>query len=91
MSRKCDLSGKKAQSGMRYSFLRAHFNPTAKRRFQVNLQTVRTTVNGKKVKLKVAASVLKAYPEIRSGITLPLKKKPRNKVKKLLAKQQSAS
>ncbi len=85
MSRKCDISGKKGQTGMRYSFLRAHFNPTAKRRFQVNLQTVRTTVNGKRVKLKVAASVLKAHPEIRSGITLPLKKRSRKKIKKLLS------
>ena len=87
MSRKCDISGKKAQRGMRYSFLRAHFNPTSKRDFRVNLQTVRTTVNGKRVKLKVAASVLKAHPEIRSGITLPFKKKPRNKTKKFLALQ----
>lgn len=75
MSRKCDVSGKKAQRGMRYSFLRAHFNPTSKRNFEVNLQTVRTTVNGKKVKLKVAARVLKAHLEIRAGITLPFKKK----------------
>ena len=80
MSRKCDLSGKKAQNGMRYSFLRAHFNPTSKRKFQVNLQTVRTTVNGKRVKLKVAASYLKAHPEIRSGITLPKKKKSLSRV-----------
>ena len=86
MSRKCDVSGKKAQKGMRYSFLRAHFNPTAKRRFQVNLQTVRTTVNGKRVKLKVAASVLKAHPELRSGVILPLKKGARKKIKKLLTK-----
>ena len=85
MSRRCDVSGKKAQKGMRYSFLRAHFNPTARRRFEVNLQTVRTTVNGKKVKLKVAASVLKAHPEIRSGIILPLKKRSRKKLKKLLS------
>ena len=85
MSRRCDISGKKAQKGMKYSFLRAHFNPTAKRKFQVNLQTVRTTVNGKKVKLKVAASVLKAHPEIRSGIAFPLKKKSRKKIKKLLS------
>ncbi len=89
MSRKCDVSGKKAQTGMRYSFLRAHFNPTAKRRFQVNLQTVRTTVNGKRVKLKVAASVLKAHPEIRTGVILPLKKKSRKKIKKLLAAAQT--
>ena len=88
MSRKCDVSGKKAQGGMRYSFLRAHFNPTAKRRFQVNLQTVRTTVNGKRVKLKVAASVLKTHPELRTGVTLPLKKGARKKIKRLLSKTQ---
>ena len=85
MSRRCDVSGKKAQKGMSYSFLRAHFNPTARRKFEVNLQTVRTTVNGKKVKLKVAASVLKSHPEIRSGIVLPLKKRSRKKIKKLLS------
>lgn len=85
MSRKCDISGKKAQTGMRYSFLRAHLNPTSKRKFQVNLQTVRTKVNGRSVKLKVAASVLKTNPEIRSGIVLPLKKRNRKKLKKLLS------
>ncbi len=85
MSRRCVLSGKKAQNGMRYSFLCAHFNPTAKRKYQVNLQTVRTTVNGKRVKLKVAASYLKSHPEIRTGINLPLKKKSRKQNKKLLA------
>lgn len=85
MSRKCDISGKKARVGMRYSFLRAHFNPTARRKFQVNLQTVRTKVNGKNVKLKVAASVLKTHPEIRAGVVLPLKKGKRRKLKKLLA------
>ena len=84
MSRKCELTGKKAQRGMKYSFLRAHWNPTSKRNFGVNLQTVRTTVNGKRVKLKVAASTLKAYPEIRRGIVLPLKRKPRNKKTKIL-------
>ena len=85
MSRKCDVSGKKYQRGMRYSFLRAHFNPTAKRRFEVNLQTVRTKINGKPVKIKVAASVLKTFPEIRTGLLLPLKKgKSRRKIKKLM-------
>ncbi len=86
MSRKCELSGKKALNGMRYSFLRAHYNPTAKRRFQVNLQTVRTTVNGKKVKLKVAASYLKSHPEIKVGIVLPMKKRSLKRTRKLLAK-----
>lgn len=70
--------------GMRYSFLRAHFNPTSKRDFNVNLQTVRTTVNGKKAKLKVAASILKSHPEIRTGVSLPMKKTSRKKLKKLL-------
>ena len=84
MSKKCDISGKKYIKGMRYSFLRAHFNPTAKRKFDVNLQTVRTTVNGKRVKLRVAASVIKKNPEIRAGIILPLKRKSRKKLKKLL-------
>ena len=86
MSRKCQLSGKKALKGMRYSFLRAHYNPTAKRRFEVNLQTVRTTINGKKVKIKVAASYLKTHPELRSGIVLPIKKRSLKKTRKLLAK-----
>lgn len=84
MSRKCDVSGKKALNGMRYSFLRAHFNPTAKRKFQVNLQTVRTTVNGKKVKLRVATSVLKSMPEIRAGITLPIKRKSLKRIRKAI-------
>ena len=85
MSRKCDLSGKKAQRGKKYSFLRAHFNPTAKRKFEVNLQPVRTTINGKKVKLRVAASFLKAHPEIRSGIILSTnKKRLKRQMKKLL-------
>ena len=83
MARKCDISGKKTQRGKRYSFLRAHFNPTSRREFRANLQTVRTIVNGRRVKLKVAASVLKAHPEIRAGIILPLKKKPR-KIKALI-------
>lgn len=85
MSRRCDVSGKKAQRGMRYSFLRAHFNPTSKRNFEVNLQTVRTKVNGKKVKLKVAARVLKAHPEIRAGINLPVKRVSLKKMRKMLA------
>lgn len=87
MSRRCDISGKKAQKGMRYSFLRAHSNPTAKRNFELNLQTIRTTVNGKKVKLKVAASVLKANPQIKAGITTPLKKKSLKSIRKILKLQ----
>jgi len=84
MARKCDISGKKAITGWRYSFLRAHYNPTAKRKFEVNLQPVNTVVNGKKVKLKVAASVIKAHPEIRTGIILPLAGKSLKRRRKIL-------
>ena len=88
MSRKCDVSGKEQLSGMRYSFLRAHYNPTAKRKFNVNLQTIKTTVNGKKVKLKVATSVLKANPDIRvsaDDLLKGKKRKNRKKLKKVIA------
>lgn len=65
----CRLSGKKATKGWRYSFLRSHFNPTSKRRFEVNLQTVRTVdENGTPITLKVATSVLKRCPDIKLGI-----------------------
>lgn len=90
MAKKCDVSGKKKQTGWAYSFLRAHFNPTAKRSFDVNLQTVRTTVNGKRKKIKVAASVLKAHPEIRTGIILPLATKSLKRRRKLLKKHLAA-
>jgi ribosomal protein L28 len=67
--RKCQLSGKKAIKGWRYSFLRSHFNPTAKRRFEVNLHSISTfDENGTPMKIKVAASVIKRCPEIRLGI-----------------------
>jgi len=83
--RKCQLSGKKAIKGWRYSFLRSHFNPTAKRRFEINLQPVRTfDENGTPIKVKVAASVIKRCPEIKLGIT---KYTQRNKNKRLKGKQ----
>ncbi|OGI19044.1 MAG: 50S ribosomal protein L28 [Candidatus Melainabacteria bacterium RIFCSPHIGHO2_02_FULL_34_12] len=85
MSRKCSLSGKKAQTGMRYSFLRAHYNPTAKRKFEVNLQTVRTKINGRPVKIKVAASVLKTYIDIRKGIDLSKKRKSLKRLRKAIS------
>lgn len=53
MSRKCDLTGKKASTGWRYSFLRSHYNPTAKRRFEVNLKTIRAIIDGVKRKIKI--------------------------------------
>lgn len=83
--KKCQLSGKKAMKGWRYSFLRSHFNPTAKRRFQVNLQPVSTVdENGTPIKIKVAASVIKRCPDIRLGIENYLGRK---KVKRLKGKQ----
>lgn len=86
MSRKCEVSGKKAIKGWRYSFLRAHNNPTAKRRFQVNLQTIRTKdENGTPIKVKVSTSVIKKNPGIKSKITNIQKKGSRRKLKKLLA------
>lgn len=86
MSRKCELTGKKKIKGMSYSFLRSHYNPTAKRTFEVNLQTVRTTLNGKKVKLKVAASTIKSNPEIKAGINTNKKKVSRRRLKKMITK-----
>ncbi len=83
--RKCQLSGKKATKGWRYSFLRSHFNPTAKRRFEVNLHSVRTIdENGQPIKIKVAASVIKRCPELRLGIEHYTK---RHKQKRLKGKQ----
>lgn len=83
--RKCQLSGKKAIKGWRYSFLRSHFNPTSKRRFEVNLQPVRTfDENGTPIKIKVAASVLKRCPELRLNITHYTE---RNKIKRPKGRQ----
>lgn len=83
--RKCQLSGKKAIKGWHYSFLRSHFNPTAKRRFEVNLQTIRSIdENGQPIKIKVAASVIKRCPDIRLGIENYTK---RHKQKRLKGKQ----
>ncbi|MDJ0624853.1 MAG: L28 family ribosomal protein [Candidatus Caenarcaniphilales bacterium] len=80
--RKCQLSGKKAIKGWRYSFLRSHFNPTSKRRFEVNLQTVSTfDENGTPTKIKVAASTIKRCPEIRLGIENFVKRKNKKRPK----------
>ncbi len=67
--KKCQLSGKKAQVGWNYSFLRSHFNPTSKRRFEVNLQKISTfDENGQPIKIRVATSVLKRCPSIKCNI-----------------------
>ncbi len=69
MSRICEITGKKAGKGWRYSFLRSHFNPTAKRRFQVNLQTITAVIDGVKQKIKVSTKALKTFPTLKSGIS----------------------
>ncbi len=81
MSKQCEITGRKAGKGWRYSFLRSHFNPTAKRRFEINLQTITTIIDGVKQKMKVSTKAIKTYPELKSGITTAqLKKGSRRKL-----------
>lgn len=81
MSRICAITGKKAGKGWRYSFLRSHFNPTAKRRFEVNLQTITAIIDGVKQRIKVSTKALKTFPTLKSGITsAELKKGSRRKL-----------
>lgn len=90
MSRQCAITGKKAGKGWNYSFLRSHFNPTSKRRFEVNLQDITAVIDGKKVRMKVSAKALKTYPTLKSGITSAElrmgRKKLRNKNRKITTK-----
>ncbi len=81
MSKQCEISGKKAGKGWRYSFLRSHYNPTAKRRFEVNLQTIIAIIDGKKQKIKVCTRVLKTFPNLKSGITSAELQRGRARVK----------
>lgn len=41
MSRKCDICGKGAIFGVKYSFTRAHLNPRANRKWAPNLGELR--------------------------------------------------
>ena len=78
----CQISGKSAIKGWRYSFLRSHFNPTCKRRFEVNLQTVKTfDENGTPVKVKLSTSMLKRCPDVKLGVTVFSEKKLRRRLK----------
>lgn len=82
MSKQCAITGKKAGKGWRYSFLRSHFNPTAKRRFEVNLQTITAIIDGVKQKIKVSTKALKTFPTLKSGISsAELKKGARRRAK----------
>ncbi len=56
MARVCDVCGKGPQFGNRVS----HAHNVTKRRWNVNLQTVRANVNGTHRKLRVCASCIKA-------------------------------
>jgi large subunit ribosomal protein L28 len=56
MSRKCAITGKGAMSGNNVS----HANNKTKRKFNINLRTIRITLeDGTRRKLKVAASTLR--------------------------------
>lgn len=76
MARTCDITGKKSQVGGGYSNrVRAtKFNPTGKRRRQVNLQTKTLFIPelGKKVTVRVSAKGLKTMKK--RGAFLTLKK-----------------
>ncbi|MBT6843713.1 MAG: 50S ribosomal protein L28 [Candidatus Melainabacteria bacterium] len=79
MSRICEITGKKAGKGWRYSFLRSHYNPTSKRRFEVNLQKIVAIIDGVKQRIKVSTKAIKTFPELKSGITSAQLKKGRRR------------
>ena len=83
MSKKCAITGKKAGKGWTYSFLRSHFNPTAKRKFQVNLQTITAVIDGKKRRIKVSTKALKTFPTLKTGITSKQLAAGRSKLRKI--------
>jgi large subunit ribosomal protein L28 len=56
MSKRCDVCGKKAQTGNH----RSHALNATKRKFQPNLQSVRAEINGEVKKIKICTSCLKA-------------------------------
>ncbi len=74
MARTCDITGKTSQVGGGYSNrVRAtKFNPTGKRRRQVNLQkkTLFIPELGKKITIKVSAKGLKTMQKRGAYITL---------------------
>lgn len=56
MSRQCELCGKKPEVGNNVS----HAHNVSKRRFNPNLQKVRTTKNGQSVRIVVCTKCIKA-------------------------------
>ena len=69
MGKECAITGKKAGNGRTYSFLRAHYNPTGKRKFGANLQKITAIIDGVKQKIVVSTKALKTFPALKSGIT----------------------
>lgn len=74
MARTCDITGKSSQVGGGYSnrTRATKFNPTGKRRRQVNLQTKTVFIPelGKKVTVRVSAKGLKTMKKRGAYITL---------------------
>ncbi len=83
MSKKCAITGKKAGKGYNYSFLRSHFNPTSRRRFEVNLQTITAIIDGKKRRIKVSTKALKTFPKLKTCITSKELAAGRSKLRKV--------
>jgi len=88
MSKVCAITGKKAGKGKKYAFLRSHYNPTANRRFEVNLQTITAVIDGVKQKIKVCTKVLKTFPNIKSGITSAELKAGRRRIRRKKQRQE---
>ncbi len=84
MSKTCAITGKKAGKGYHYSFLRSHFNPTSRRRFQVNLQTITAIIDGRKRRIKVSTKALKTFPQLKTGISSRELSAGRSKLRKAL-------
>lgn len=91
MPKQCAITGKKAIKGKKYSFLRSHYNPTALRRFEPNLQTITAIIDGKKQKIRVSTKALKTFPNLKSGITSAELAAGRSKLRRRKKKQQKAA
>ena len=63
MSRGCAVSGKKALSGNK----RSHSLHATRRKWNVNLQTVRVMVDGKPQKVRMSARALKTLKAQQNG------------------------
>ena len=64
MSRVCAVSGKKALSGNK----RSHSLHATRRKWNVNLQTVRVMVDGKPQKVRMSARALKTLKAQQNGL-----------------------